>query len=253
MKKSEKIHWVLAGALALAGAALWLVPGAKFSACLSLGSAAALALWAVLGRWARESRAGRLVRRLYAVCLVCGFLVFTAAEALVVSYGEGDRSALPADAVIVLGAGVNGETPSLALSTRIEAAAAYLAEHPDIPVVLSGGQGPGEAITEAEAMRRALTGKGVEEKRLLLEERSTSTAENFAFSKALLEERGVDTETALVAVVSNDFHLYRAGVIAQRQGLTVVGVGAPLPWWWQEANYYVREAFALVNTVLFQL
>lgn len=253
MKKGEKINWVLAAALALAGTALWFVPGVKFSAGLSFGAAAALVLWALLGRWARRSRAGRLARRIYGACLACGFLVFAAAETLVVSYGERDRSALPADAVIVLGAGVNGETPSLALSTRIETAAAYLAEHPDIPVVLSGGQGPGEDITEAEALRRALVGKGAEEDRLLLEERSTSTVENFACSKALLEERGVDTETALVAVVSNDFHLYRAGAIAQRQGLTVVGVGAPLPWWWLEVNYYVREAFALVNTMLFQL
>ena len=158
------------------------------------------------------------------------------------------------DAVIVLGAGVNGETPSAALWSRIRAAEDYLEIHPDVPVVLSGGQGAGEAISEAEAMRRALWKEdGAENARLLLEERSTNTAENFRFSKALLEERGLDTGTATIAVVTNDFHCFRAHMIARRQGLKTIDVPAELPWWWLTANYYLREAFAVVKTSLFDL
>ena len=71
--------------------------------------------------------------------------------------------------------------------------------------------------------------------RLLLEERSTSTAENFAFSKTLLEEAGIDTEEAVIAVVSNDFHLFRAKLIAEREELQIIGVPAELPWWWLTA------------------
>ena len=101
-------------------------------------------------------------------------------------------------------------------------------------------------------MYRALTGSGAAgEARLLLEDRSASTAENFAFSKAVLEEAGIDTDTAVIAVVTNDFHLFRARLIAQREGLTTVGVPAELPWWWLSANYYLRESFAVVKTVLF--
>ena len=106
----------------------------------------------------------------------------------------------------MLGAGVNGETPSLTLRTRIDAAAAYLEEHPDVPVVLSGGQGPGEAITEAECMRRALVRRGADESRLYPEERSTSTQENLRYSRAILEELGVDPARR-VAIVTSDFHL----------------------------------------------
>ena len=166
--------------------------------------------------------------------------------------GEEDNSAGPVDAVIVLGAGVNGETPSAALWSRIAAAADYLEQHPDVPVVLSGGQGPGEYISEAEAMRRALwTNSESWNERYLLEDRSTSTAENFKYSKELLEEYGLDTDTAVIAVVTNDFHCFRTHLIAQRQGLHIVDVPAELPWWWLTANYYVREAFAVVKTALF--
>ena len=173
-------------------------------------------------------------------------------EVLLLRYGEADHSAVPVDAVIVLGAGVNGETPSAALWSRINAAAAYLETHSGVPVVLSGGQGPGEAISEAEAMYRALSGRGgLDGVRWVLEDRSTSTAENFRFSKALLQEQGLDTDTAVIAVVTNDFHCFRAHLIAQRQGLRIVDVPAELPWWWLTANYYVREAFAVVKTVLF--
>ena len=130
-------------------------------------------------------------------------------------------------------------------------AAEYLNAHPDIPAVLSGGQGNGENITEAECMRRQLTAMGIGESRLLLEERSTSTAENFAFSKELLRQAGIDPETAVVAVVTNDFHCFRAHLIAQREGLTVLDVPAEVPWLLLNANYDVREFFALGKTLIF--
>lgn len=90
-----------------------------------------------------------------------------------------------------------------------------------------------------------------ENARLLLEERSANTAENFRFSKALLEEYGLDTETAVIAVVTNDFHCFRSHMIAQKQGLSTIDIPAELPWWWLTANYYLREAFAVVKTALF--
>ena len=101
-------------------------------------------------------------------------------------------------------------------------------------------------------MRRALWSENeTENNRLLLEDRSINTAQNFAFSKALLEENGIDTETAVIAVVTNDFHCFRAHMIAQKQNLKTIDIPAELPWWWLTANYYVREAFAVVKTALF--
>ena len=242
-------------ALACAGLALVSIPnGMKFTGYFLLGT---LAIWycgMYLHRWGKRSRRGQACYRVFLAGLGLGIVCLAGIEAAVVFRGEADNSAIPVDAVIVLGAGVNGETPSAALWSRIRAAEDYLEIHPDVPVVLSGGQGAGEAISEAEAMRRALWKEdGAENARLLLEERSTNTAENFRFSKALLEERGLDTETATIAVVTNDFHCFRAHMIARRQGLKTIDVPAELPWWWLTANYYLREAFAVVKTSLFDL
>ena len=240
-------------ALALAGLVLAVVPlGVRFTGYFLWGCLGVWIAGELLARWAERSRAGRICFRAFCAGVVFGIVCLTAVEAVLLSHGEADNSSLPADAVIVLGAGVNGETPSAALWSRIRAAEDYLEKHPDIPVVLSGGQGPGEAVSEAEAMRRALRGPDeAENARFLLEERSTNTAQNFAFSKALLEERGLDTETAVIAVVTNDFHCFRSHMIAQKQGLKTLDVPAELPWWWLTANYYLREAFAVVKTALF--
>ncbi len=241
--------------LACAGLALVSIPnGMKFTGYFLLGT---LAIWycgMYLHRWGKRSRRGQACYRVFLAGLGLGIVCLAGIEAAVVFRGEADNSAIPVDAVIVLGAGVNGETPSAALWSRIRAAEDYLEIHPDVPVVLSGGQGAGEAISEAEAMRRALWKEdGAENARLLLEERSTNTAENFRFSKALLEEWGLDTGTATIAVVTNDFHCFRAHMIARRQGLKTIDVPAELPWWWLTANYYLREAFAVVKTSLFDL
>ena len=242
-------------ALACAGLALVSIPnGMKFTGYFLLGT---LAIWycgMYLHRWGKRSRKGQACYRVFLAGLGLGIVCLAGIEAAVVFRGEADNSAIPVDAVIVLGAGVNGETPSAALWSRIRAAEDYLEIHPDVPVVLSGGQGAGEAISEAEAMRRALWKEDrPENARLHQEERSTNTAETIRSSKAEREEWGLDTGTATIAVVTNDFHCFRAHMIARRQGLKTIDVPAELPWWWLTANYYLREAFAVVKTSLFDL
>lgn len=220
--------------------------GMRFSGFLCIGVAVLLALSVLLGRASRRSRFWRGVKGAFYVCIVLGVLVFGALEFQVIRAAH----SMPqeADAAVVLGAGVNGTAPSLTLESRLEAALAYAEEYPDVPLVLTGGQGYGEEITEAECMRRYLTEHGVDEGRLLLEEKATNTAENFRYAKALLERAGYDTEAMTVAVVSNDFHLCRAKLLAKREGLQTVGVGVPIPWLHLEINYTIREAFALAKT-----
>ena len=226
--------------------------GIRFSGFLLLGLAALLAMEVLLDRWARRSQRGWRCRLAFRAAVALVLVPLVILEGYVIAEGrQPPAEDEPAAAVVVLGAGVNGETPSLVLQSRIEAAAAYLRAHPDIPAVLSGGQGPGEDITEAEAMRRALEALGVEPERLILEDRSTSTAENFACSKPLLYEAGVAPARDTVAVVTNGFHVARSELIAARQGYgDVTGVPAELPWAHLTVNYYLREAFAMVKTFL---
>lgn len=253
MTKKEKRTIVTAAVLAAPGAALMTLRGLgmRFSGILLLGIAALVLVGLLLRRWEQRSKAGKWCRWMFSVScgLVISLLVSLETNVLM---NRGGMPAIPADAVIVLGAGVNGTEPSLSLRTRLDAALDYLEENPDVPVVLTGGQGYGEEITEAQCMYDYLTTRGVTSERILLEEQATSTAENFAFSKPLLAVEGIDVETDLVAVVTNDFHIYRAGLIAAREGYALTfGVPAELPWLHLEINYCVREAFALVKTLIF--
>ncbi|MFK3939121.1 YdcF family protein [Alkalihalobacillus sp. NPDC078783] len=129
-----------------------------------------------------------------------------------------------ADYLIILGARVKGEKPSLSLQYRIDAAAEYLLKNEQTIAIASGGQGPDEGISEALAIQRGLVLLGVEEERIYLEDRSTSTYENLQFSKEF-----IDDSHSKGIVVSNSFHLYRAVLMAEDQDLDVTGLPGKTP------------------------
>ncbi|HEY4553449.1 MAG TPA: YdcF family protein [Bacillaceae bacterium] len=146
---------------------------------------------------------------------------------------------------IVLGAKVNGETPSLSLQYRLEAALKYAREHPHVILILSGGQGPEEFIPEAEAMKRYLTAHGIEEDRLLLESESTSTYENILFSKRLLPK-----SADRVTIITSDYHLARARKLARGLGLETDAAEAKTPKI-VEWKLTSRERLALLKISIF--
>ena len=152
--------------------------------------------------------------------------------------------------LVVLGARVDsGGAPSVSLLLRLESTLAFLEAHPQAAAILSGGQGPDEDMPEAEAMYRWLVDRGIDPARLLVEPCATSTRENLAYSFAMIRERGYDPD-GCTAVVSSSYHLYRAKLIAQQQGVSVAGVrsspGNPLV----ALNYYLREAPAVWKELL---
>lgn len=179
-------------------------------------------VWIVLG--AALIAAGRVekIRRavlgvcaaaLVAVGVLCGMVWSTA-------------SATPPanlDYLVVLGAGLRPDgTPSESLRLRLDAARDYLDANPDTRCIVSGGQGLGEIRTESDAMHDYLVQQGVSEGRITLESRSTTTAENILYSRELLPEG------TSVGVVTNDFHLYRALRLAEKNGLAGAhGLAAP--------------------------
>lgn len=129
------------------------------------------------------------------------------------------------DYLLVLGCRLEGEEPGTCLAERIEAAVEYLNEHPRCIAVASGGQGADEVISEAEVISRTLQKKGIAKERILKEEQSTSTYENFLFSKQLLDD--YEKDPYYIAFVTNDFHVYRARKLAGQVGFeTPVAVSA---------------------------
>ena len=170
-----------------------------------------------------------------AFLLVMGIFMGTAAKR---------ANEVDADALIVLGAAVHGDRVTWVLSNRLDTAADYLSAHPDTVCVVSGGQGDGESVTEASAMQKYLVERrGIDESRILVEDKATSTRENFAFSKALIEETlGKD---ASIAFVTTDFHVFRAGRVAKKAGISAVGIAAP-DVWYIRINNFLRECVGIV-------
>ncbi len=150
-----------------------------------------------------------------------------------------DVSGLPY--VIVEGAQVKGTVPSRSLTKRLEKALAYAGNNPDTVLILSGGQGSGEDISEAACMAAWLTEHGLDESRFILEDKSTSTRENLKFSDEL-----TGCSTGAVGIISNNFHIQRSLYLARKLGYTdAYGLPASADAVLQ-LHSMVREAFALV-------
>ena len=190
--------------------------------------------------------AGKTIRRVICALLAVGVIYFVAVEIPIIAASGGDNT--DADAIIVLGAAVHGDTPSLSLMERINAAEDYLKSHPDCIAVLSGGQGSNENMSEARAMFDRLKAAGIAPKRLIMEDQATSTAENIKLSYEIIDEVRPD---ASVAVVSSEYHLYRAKLIAASQGHEVGCIPAHTTYPTVKVNYFIREAFGVTYFRLF--
>lgn len=189
----------------------------------------------------------RLRARFAAAGLIASAVCIGALEIMMASAADGPVED-PPDYVIVLGAGVWGDRLSPVLQERMATALAFLEAHPETAALLSGGQGSGENLPEAEAMARYLLERGISRERLLLESASSSTGENIAFSLALLSGEG-DPQQMQLAVLTSDFHLMRAKMLLDSHGIEAHGIASDTPGV-VEADYHVREYLALVKTCL---
>ncbi len=146
--------------------------------------------------------------------------------------------------VIVLGCAVRGETPSFTLQSRINAACDYLIENPDSTAILSGGQGNGEDISEAQCMYNTLTENGISPDRLYLEDKSTDTSENIAFSKQIIDDNNLGRD---IAVVSSDYHLKRAKMICEKNGFENPHTISAPSTYFDKPTFYLREVLGVVK------
>lgn len=187
----------------------------------------------------KASTAGKAVLAVIVVFVLCavGYVGFV--TSLLIS---ADKTAPTQDAtVIVLGCQVRGDHPSLMLWQRICAAKEYLDEHPDAVCIVSGGKGDDEQISEAQCMFDKLTEMGISPERIIMEDRSTNTAENIAFCKEIIEERSLSENTA---IVTDMFHEYRASKLVKNAGLGYGSVPARISFY-LVPTFYVRELIAV--------
>ncbi|MGW3991874.1 YdcF family protein [Amycolatopsis sp. NPDC004772] len=198
-------------------------------ALLGVFTLAAVAVAAGAGPW--------IVAAALSLVLVAGYFAFLFVALLAYSalYGRIGRR-VRADAIIVLGSGLLGDRVPPLLASRLDRAAECLrgAAAPDAVIVVSGGQGPGETVSEAAAMSAYLRAAGVPAERILLEDQAATTEQNLRYSVAVL---AAHDRAGAVLAVTNNYHVFRTAVLSRRLGLRLNVVGA------RTASYFVPSAF----------
>lgn len=130
------------------------------------------------------------------------------------------------DYLLILGYRLENDEAAPALKMRCAKAAEYLTEHKNTVAIACGGiTGKTQTKSEAQVIKELLMANGIEEERILLEDKSTTTAENFYNAKKIIG----DTDNAKIALVSSERHLLRASVLAKKCGIEAETVAAPSP------------------------
>ncbi|EKQ57647.1 MULTISPECIES: YdcF family protein [unclassified Clostridium] len=191
------------------------------------------------------------VYKIVKIFLCIGFIVFIALEAAIISYQKNNEK--KDDYIIVLGAGLdNGKTPNLILSERLDAAIKCEVENPNQYIVLSGGQGADECISEAEAMSQYLQERGIDKEKMIIEDKSRDTDENLKFSKEKIEEHSHKLIADVnVKIVTTDFHAFRSSILAKKNGYVNFDNYSSSTIWYFVPSTYIREAFAVVKSAIF--
>ena len=182
--------------------------------------------------------------RIFAGIMLLAFLII---ECVIISYYNSTVDE-KVDYIIVAGAQVIDDRPSVVLQYRLDTAAEYLNRFPETKCIVTGGKGSNESRSEAEVMADYLVEKGIAKERIILENRSTSTAENMEFSSKLY-----DAENSSTAVITNNFHLFRSLYLAKKHGIkNPKGIAAPSSLFYQPNNMF-REFFGVIKDVILKI
>lgn len=184
-------------------------------------------------------------RNLIKIIIIFAIISFVIVEALIIYCSKSDKNK-KADYLIILGAGLKGETVSLTLKGRLDKGIDYLNKYKDAKVVVSGGRGFGENITEAEAMKKYLIKNGIDINRIITEDKSSSTMENFKYSKNVLYNIKGNKDNKIM-IITSDFHMLRSKMLARRNGFNPYGITCSTPIS-VRLNNYMREYFALIKS-----
>lgn len=228
--------------------------GYGFSALVCMAALSVVLFYALMnGLTLRLPRFTWWATRIFTVCLTLGLIVCAVTEGFIVKAALGSPKTELAECryVVVLGAKVRPEGPSVSLWDRIYGAEKLLKENPHLIAVVSGGQGPDEVQTEAACMYENLVDLGIDPSRIWMEELAESTAENIAFSLDMIEEK-TGERPARLAVLSSEYHLLRASLYAKQQGVAFVGVPAVTSRIPMLLNHAMREVAGVWHWILLE-
>lgn len=240
--------YVCAGLLALAGIVMLLLPlHMQMTGIVLVLLAAAMGLCAWLNQ--RGKKAKRFAE-IAAILASSGVVILMAAMNIITTSGQADWTrAEQSEYAVVLGAAVH-ETggPSRIMRSRLRAALEFMERNPSAVVILSGGQGPDEPMSEAKCMYDTMLQMGAEESRLLMEDESHTTRENLINSRKIIESRGGTKQP--ITLITSEFHQRRAAYIANSLDIETCAVSGHTDQWFYRVNYTLREVFAFVKAAV---
>ncbi|AGK95304.1 YdcF family protein [Clostridium pasteurianum] len=196
----------------------------------------------------REKYKNKIIKRafrIFNISIILILSVFIFIEACIV-YSANKTVKDKPDYIMILGGGIRGRNMLLIQLQRTEKALEFIKRNPNVKVIVSGGQGKGEDISEAESMKEYLIKHGVNSENILKEEKSKNTMENMKYTAEILNK--IDSRpNPKIAIVTSNYHVFRAKFLARRAGLNVEGIAAPvnnilLP------NFSIRECFAIIKS-----
>ena len=207
-----------------------------------------------------EGRRTPLWQRILLAVILLAVLVFAALEVYIGVHSRDSLTGEP-ETMVIFGCQVKPDGPSVLLRDRLDTALAYLEDHPDMRVLVTGGKGDDEHVSEAQAMYDYLVERGVDGERITLEDRSRNTWQNVNYTMDLMEAQDWAL-TEDVLLVSSGFHLARIELLWDRaRAERLAGEGEPdqrvstlaapashLP---SRVQMFFREPFALVKSFVF--
>jgi len=188
----------------------------------------------------------RKLLRLFKYLLLIGALIAIIIEVDVVRFGAKSK-AIKSDCIIVLGCQVKGTNPTPFLQERLKEGIRLYKEGYGKYIIVSGGKGPGEKVTEAEAMKRYLLDKGIDENSIIMEDESKNTMGNLTFSKKVMEDKGFKN----AVVVSNKYHLKRVSLMCKKLGMNASYSGV-FVYQYKSFEYkgYIREVPGMLKFLI---
>lgn len=220
-----------------------------FSLAHSLSVAFGLGIWGLfLAVWflitgRRHSAFESLL--LILILLMAAYVLFTFAALLIYSslYQIVPKNK-NCDFIIIHGAGlIGGRKVSPLLAGRLDKGIQmYEFSGRRAKIIVSGGKGSNEAISEAQAMKNYLMEQDIPESSIIMEDKSKTTMENMQFSKKIMD--GLMQSYRCIFVTS-DYHVFRAGTYARIIGLKAEGIGSKTAFYYWP-NAFIREYIAVI-------
>ena len=228
----------------------FVLPGYSFTALVCLGIICVILFYTLIPLVGRIfPQFAKIAAIVFTVVLLCGLALFSFTEYHIIQASFGTPGE-EAEYLVVLGAKVRPDGPSVSLWDRINAAADYLNAHPGTIAIVSGGQGADETISEAQSMHDELVKLGIDESRIWMEDKAGSTDENMRFSLDLIQEK-TGTRPEKLGILSSEYHLYRASLMAKKLGIGFVGVPAKTSRLSQLINHAMREVAGVWHFYIF--